>query len=115
MCIRDRHNEIDIINLSFGIRKGGLSLTTFSPYREFGNSCGGYGDDEMAEYKALKDYGAGGGLAVLAAGNEDVESGGGGDDGIVFIPGDYSTTLHMDGEDEPCWEGLDNVISVGGG
>ncbi|MCE2507537.1 MAG: S8/S53 family peptidase, partial [Nitrosopumilaceae archaeon] len=99
-----RHNKIDIINLSIGIRDSFLNL---SPYRNLGNNCGGFGDDEMAEYQALQDYG---GLALVAAGNDDVESGGA--DNRVFIPGDYSATVHINGE--KCWDGLDNVISVGG-
>ena len=100
-----RHNQIDIINISLGV---GRAIPSISPYKKL-KSC------EYLEYQALEDYGTStgswsGGLAVMVAGNEDVESGGA--DNRVFIPGDYSTTVHINGE--KCWDSLDNVISVGG-
>ena len=108
-----RENKIDIINISLGAYINPQSCNDFK-YVD-----GDTADDSegFLEYKALKEYGKStqawsGGLVVASAGNR-YEQTGGGSNGI-HIPSDFSSTVTVKSETNPCWTGLDNIISAGG-
>ena len=95
-----RHNQLDIINVSLSRSHRYLSCNQYSTTPAASAGL-------LLEYQTLKAYRDG--LFVIAAGNQDEESGG---MPRVALPADFAATVSLKGE--KCWDGLDNVIQVGG-
>ena len=87
-----RHNQLDIINVSLGLRHTYQSCTDYSMTPA---------NTLVVEYQALQDYPDG--LFVVAAGNWFEESGGA---DIIVLPADFASAVSLGGVQ--CWAGLDN-------
>ena len=117
-----RRNDIDIINLSLGMQ---LEPNSCGAFKYTLNPLPRPRTSQWLVYQALENYGSGDngrerGLAIIAAGNDFVESGGhktGKDNNTIVFPADFASTVRMKnslGFTTECWSELANVISVGG-
>ena len=117
-----RRNDIDIINLSLAVQ---LEPNSCGAFKYTLNPLPRPRTSQWLVHQALENYGSGDndrekGLAIIAAGNDFVESGGhkaGKDNNTIVFPADFASTVRMKnllGFTTECWTGLANVISVGG-
>ena len=112
-----RHNEADVINLSWGITYPDGDVTALD--------CSGVDDDERTANKTASGYDQSlytainefPGTVVIAAANGGKKIG---TNSAWNIPADYTKTLYdtptgdMTSDGNKCWDALDNIIVAGG-